>query len=67
MKLAQTEARGDEIGRRAAAQVTERIVRRANVPPGVAITATVGGIAVSGKRLRSRWINDAELGNFAHD
>lgn len=67
MKLQQTEARGDAIGRRAAAQVTERIVRRGNVPPGVTIAATQGGIAVSGKRLRSRWINDAELRNFAHD
>ncbi len=67
MKLAQTEARGDEIGRRAAAQVTERIMRRANVPPDVAITNLDGGIAITGRHLRSRWINDPALRSFAHD
>ncbi len=67
MKLQQTEARGDEIGRRAAAQVTERIIRRAHVPSDVAITKTDGGITISGKRLRSRLINDPALRSFAHD
>lgn len=67
MKLAQTEARGAEIGRRAAAQVTERIIQRANVPPDVAITNIDGGIAITGRNLRSRWINDPALRNFAHE
>jgi hypothetical protein len=67
MKLQQTAARGDAIGRRAAAEITERIVRNANVPSDVAITKIDGGIVITGKRLRSRWINDPALRNFAHD
>jgi hypothetical protein len=67
MKLQQAEARGAEIGRRAAAQVTERIIRRANVPPDVAITNIDGGMAITGRHLRSRWINDPALRNFTHD
>jgi hypothetical protein len=67
MKLQQTGARGDAIGRRAAAELTERIARNANVPSDIAITKIDGGIEITGKRLRSRWINDAELRNFAHD
>jgi hypothetical protein len=67
MKLRQAEVRGDQIGRRAAAEVTERIIRNTNVPPDVAITKIDGGIVIAGKRLRSRWINDPALRNFAHD
>ncbi len=67
MRLSQIEARAEEIGRRAAANARDRIVRGADLPNGVAIQAINGGIAITGKRLRRRMIDNPKLRNFAHE
>jgi hypothetical protein len=67
MKLQRTEARGNDIGRRAVLAATERIVRSASLPADVAIAASEGGVTITGKRLRRRIISDPALRNFAHE
>jgi hypothetical protein len=67
MKLQRTEARGNDIGRRAAASAAQRIVARANLPADVAIVASEGGVTITGKRLRRRIITDPAIRNFAHE
>lgn len=61
------EARAEHLGQRAATQVRDRIIRRADLPRDVRVEAVDGGIAITGKRLRRRMIDDAALRNFAHE
>ncbi len=67
MKLMNIEAQGGAIGQRAADALRDRIVRRAKLPADVTIKAVNGGIEITGKRLRRRMMDDAQLRNFAHD
>ena len=67
MKLQRLEMRGGAIGRRAANAASERIIRRANLPPDVEITQTDGGLVIAANRLRRRIITDPALRNFAHE
>lgn len=67
MKLAGLEARAEHLGQRAAAQVRDRIIRHADLPRDVGIESVDGGIAITGKRLRRRMVDDPALRNFAHE
>jgi hypothetical protein len=53
------------IGNEAARKARDRILTRADPPPGVQAQAIDGGIALTGKRLRRRMITDPALRNFA--
>jgi hypothetical protein len=67
LKLAGLETRAEHLGQRAAAQVRDRIIRRANLPNDIRIEAANGGIVITAKRLRRRMIDDPTLRNFAHE
>ena len=67
MKLSQIEAHADAIGQRAVADTVQRISRRAKLPRDITLEAVDGGVAITGKRLRRRMIDDPRLRNFAHD
>jgi len=51
-------ARGDELGKRAASQIAQRIVQTSSFPPGVSAQAIPGGIRLTGRRLKQRYITD---------
>lgn len=63
MSLERLAARGDRIGHEAAARQIRRLEQVA-APSGVATEAIDGGIALSGKRLRRRMLDDPQLRNF---
>ena len=66
MSLQRVQARGDDIGRAAAAAI-QRIASLANLPADVTIEAGPEKVTVTGKRLRRRFIADPALRNFAHE
>ncbi len=67
MSLQRVQARGDDIGRAAAAAAIQRIASLANLPADVTIEAGSEKVTVTGKRLRRRFIADPALRNFAHE
>jgi hypothetical protein len=71
MKLRQIETRAFESGERAVTNIIRRIVSRTvtrgDVPSDVTVAGVNGGVAITGKRLRRRMIDDPKLRNFAHE
>ena len=65
MTLERLAARGEAIGVEAVERTRDRLIARANLPPGVDIMPSREGIVLSGKRLRRRFITDPDLRNFA--
>jgi hypothetical protein len=67
MSFERTEASAEILAERAAQRARERIVAAAKLPRGVTATLENGSIILSGKNLRSRFINDPRLRNFTHE
>jgi hypothetical protein len=57
--------RAEKLGDDAARAVRDRILARNDPPQGVRAKAVEGGILLTGKQLRRRFINDPNLRNFA--
>jgi hypothetical protein len=57
--------RAETIGDDAARKARDHILLRAETPPGVRAQAIDGGVALTGKKLRHRFITDPALRNFA--
>lgn len=56
--------RSASLGRRRVGLLTDRLTK-VDLPPGVIVERTDHGIALSGKRLRRRLIDDVRLRSFA--
>ena len=67
MSLERTEATVERSAERAVQRIRDRIITNAKLPRGVTATAESGRIILSGKNLRSRFINDPKLRNFTHE
>lgn len=64
MSLERLAARGERVGVEAAERARDRLIARAEAPPGINIAPLTDGIALSGKRLRHRFVTDPKLRNF---
>lgn len=64
MTLDRLEPRAQKIADRAAVRTRDAILVRSNPPPGVTTDRITGGILLSGKNLRRRFISDPQLRNF---
>ncbi len=58
MSLERLTARGEQAGAAAAIRARDRLIARAIVPPGLELAPVPEGIALSGKRLRHRFVTD---------
>lgn len=64
MSLERLAARGQRIGAEAVERARDRLIARAEAPPGINIATLPDGIALSGKRLRHRFVTDPKLRNI---
>lgn len=64
MSLERLTAHGDIIGEKAAVQARDQILARADTAQGVSAEPVEGGIALTGKGLRRRMLDDPQLRNF---
>ncbi|URW75450.1 hypothetical protein M9980_13085 [Sphingomonas donggukensis] len=58
---ARIEARVRRVAGAAVARARERVAAALAGVPGVAVEIGEDGVAVSGRRLKARWLNDARL------
>jgi hypothetical protein len=56
--------RAEKLGNDAARAARDRILTRNDPPQGVRVKAVEGGILLTGKQLRRRFITDPDLRNF---
>ncbi len=64
MSLEPLAARGERIGVDAAARVRDRMIANAVLPAGIDIASAPEGIALTGKRLRHRFVTDPDVRNL---
>lgn len=64
MSLERLAAKGDDIGESAADLARDGLLAKVKLTPGVAAEAIDGGIALTGKALRRRYITDPNLRNI---
>ncbi len=64
MSLERLAVRGERVAADATVRARDRLIARADPPPGVQVASVPDGIALSGKRLRHRFVTDPKLRNL---